>query len=139
MKSLLPLKIWIVDDDLVAQFNSKIKIRQSGIPCDVFCFDNAHSALVELMDPEIPSNGMPNIIILDLTIPIMECWEFLHQLGIILKKESYPDIFLSSSLRISADINRAKEHAMVKGYFVKPLTPQNMERILKGVDSLREV
>ena len=53
MSNMLAPYIWIVDDDLVAQFNAKIKIRQAGINCNVRCFDDAHSALVELMDPEI--------------------------------------------------------------------------------------
>lgn len=136
MSNLFPPKIWIIDDDLVAQFNTKIKIRQAGIHCDIHCFDNAHSALVELMDPEVPTNGLPNIIILDLSVPVIEGWEFLDQLGIILNKKSYPDIFLSTFSRVSADINRAKEHVMVKGFFVKPLTPQNMELIIEGMVSL---
>lgn len=131
--------IWIIDDDLVAQFNAKIKIRQAGIHCNVCCFDSAHGALIEIMDPEIPNKGLPNIIILNLSMPEIEGWEFLNQLGVILNEKAYPDIFLSSSTRVSADINKAKEHAMVKGYFVKPLTPQNMELIIKGAENLREV
>lgn len=138
MSNMLAPYIWITDDDLVAQFNAKIKIRQAGIHCNVFCFDNAHSALVELMDPEIPGNSLPDIIILDLSMQEIEGWEFLTQLSAILNEKSYPDIFLFSSSRVSADINRATEHSMVKGYFVKPLTPQNMEIIIEGAENLRE-
>lgn len=138
MSTPLPSKIWIIDDDFVAQFNAKIKIRQANIHCDVYSFDNAHSALVELMDPEIPNHGLPNVIILDLTMPDIEGWEFLTQLGVILNKKSYPFIFLTSSSRVSADINKSKEHAMVKGYFVKPLTPQNMEIIIERIENLRK-
>ena len=136
---MLAPTIWIIDDDLVAQFNAEIKIRQAGICGNVTRFDTAHGALVELMDPEIPNSGIPNIIILDLDIPEIESWEFLTQLSAILNKKLYPNIFLSSANRVSTDIDRAKQHAMVKGYFVKPLTPQNMELILKGEENLKEV
>ena len=139
MSNMLAPYIWIVDDDLVAQFNAKIKIRQAGINCNVRCFDDAHSALVELMDPEIPNPGIPDIIILDLSMPEIEGWDFLNQLGVILNEKVYPDIFLSSSSRVSADILKAKAHKMVKGYFVKPLTPQNIERIVEDTEKLRQV
>ncbi|MGB6151061.1 MAG: response regulator [Pricia sp.] len=139
MSDMLAPYIWIIDDDLVAQFNAKIKIRQAGIHCNVRCFDNTHTALVELMDPETPNNGQPDIIILDLSMPDIKGWEFLNQLGFILNEKAYPDIFLTSSSRVSSDINRAKEHAMVKEYFVKPLTPQNMELIIEGAANLKEI
>jgi len=139
MSDMLAPYIWIIDEDLVAQFNAMIKIRQAGIHCNVRCFDNTHTALVELMDPETPNNGLPDIIILDLSMPEIEGWEFLNQLGVILNEKVYPDIFLSSSSRVSADIDRAKEHSIVKGFFVKPLTPQNMELIIEGVENLKEV
>ncbi|HEA20572.1 hypothetical protein LCGC14_2633350 [marine sediment metagenome] len=136
---MLAPSVWIIDNDIVAQFNAMIKIRQAGIHCNIFCFDNAHSALVELMDPEITKNGLPDIILLNLGMPVIDGWDFIEQLGTILNEKVYPDIFLTCYSRVSADMRRANANHMVKGYFVKPITPQNIQSIISLTEKLRPV
>src|SRR5690554_5960279 len=69
----------LVDDDDVFVFLTKKTIVQTGLVDRIEVFDNGLDALDFLKDSKGSPDKLPEIILLDLTMPIMDGWEFLEE------------------------------------------------------------
>ena len=119
------LRFMIIDDDPVSNFLTKTVLSKTNFNASVVAFENAETALDCLLDI---SQELPNVILLDLNMPIMSGWEFIEafsqsdqlmQAGITL-------IILSASNN-QRDIERAKTYSFVRDYINKPLTVSILE------------
>ena len=69
---------YIVDDDDVYQFIAKKTIEQTGLVELIKTFSNGREA-IQFLESFIDSPELlPEIILLDLTMPVMDGWEFLE-------------------------------------------------------------
>jgi len=114
-----------IEDDSVTQFLNKIELEDAG-----FCekMEEAWNGQVALDYFEALSkdaNGLsnaPEIILLDLNMPVMDGWEFLE-----IFLETYPQfaakakVFVVTSSINPADKTRSIEEDYVKGFIAKPL------------------
>ena len=123
-------KIFIVDNDIIVHFTIKIKIKQTGILCTEHYFDDPHEALNVFLNPAKSEIGLPDLLILDISMPKMTGWEFLEQLRTLINEKSIPPVYLLSSFETSDHIEKAKRHPLVKGYFVKPISKENLTTII---------
>jgi len=77
---------------------------------------------------------MPEIILLDLNMPVMDGWQFLDA---FIKKYPNQDvhIFIVTSSIDQADIDKAASYKLVSNYVVKPLQrDQILEMIQATID-----
>lgn len=109
------LNICIVDDDIVDQFQTKIKIEQSGVPCKVSSYDNVHE-LFNFLDG--------NALRMDGDI-------FMESLNRRAKQGHYPRIYLLLSYYRPGNIV-AGAPELVHGYFSKPISAEDAAHILSG-------
>lgn len=124
-------KILCVDDDPItlmlckkviakANFSSVIESAKDGVEALKF-FDSHNEEKV--------NEDYPQIIFLDLNMPIMDGWEFLEEFNLF--KESFPQtkiIVLSSSVD-PKDINKSKNFSMVLDFLPKPITVEMLNSI----------
>ena len=89
---------------------------------DVGAFESPRAALKYLEDLQSVS-PFPEIIFLDINMPLMDGWEFLDycEKHIPTLTDSCMVCILSSSI-IGKDIIRADQHPLVSEYVAKPLT-----------------
>ena len=82
-------------------------------------------------DGEYPS---PNIIFLDINMPVMDGYQFLEAYDRLERQKKSKNIIvmLSTSIR-EIDINRAKDHKTVIGYQFKPLTYDKVNLIIEQI------
>ena len=72
--------IFIVDDDPITVFGIK-KMLKSVAECDdIQIFQNGHEAHEALKERSKTGGTIPEVIFLDINMPIMDGWEFLEAL-----------------------------------------------------------
>ncbi|QWX83503.1 response regulator [Cellulophaga sp. HaHaR_3_176] len=125
----MALNICIIDDDLVSQFATQYKLGQSDVSCSISTYDNAKDFLSILSNQP---DSMPDIILLDLVMPEMDGWEFLEEFEKKFKNVNNLKIYAISAFGNSKDRERIKNHALVCGYFDKPLSKVNVDIIFNS-------
>ncbi len=117
--------ILLVDDDEAAIFLNRYMLQSSDVKGTITVAQHGKHAL-EIIDA---ASAWPDIIFLDVNMPVMNGFEFLNALKE--REECYKNIhvyMLSSSLRES-DKEQAFAHPCVKKYLEKPLTAEMIKEV----------
>ncbi len=121
--------ICIIDDDLVSQFATRYVIEQHSGDFSISTCANAEEALVKLSCLIAEDEELPDIVFLDLIMGDMNGWEFIENLQSLAKGKRLPEIYILSGFSNSKDRAIAKEHALIDGYFDKPLSRNSLDKI----------
>jgi len=124
--------IYVVDDDDIYQYAVKKKILKRKLSAEVNTFKNGKDAILHLGEVVKTGGPLPDVIFLDLNMPIMDGWEFLDEFG-KLSKENNIRIYILSSSVDSRDIERAKNYGMVNGFIAKPLTDAKIKELAQEI------
>jgi CheY-like chemotaxis protein len=124
--------ILIIDDDGIFVFTASRTLKRYPEVNQVWSSIHGKDALAFLAKRSCKPEELPDIIMLDIEIPIMDAWEFLEEfrtLRTTLGKKM--QIFLTTA-SISPDyITKAKEFdTEVAGYIVKPISDYDYNMIL---------
>lgn len=126
--------VCLVDDDEVYRFIIKKEIELTQMVNTVLSFDNGQRmldyCLANISNPDM----VPDIILLDINMPIMNGWEFLDKIKGIrdqLAKELY--ILIISSSIDKRDISRANQHELIKDYLIKPVDRNQLSEHFKKI------
>jgi CheY-like chemotaxis protein len=125
----------LVDDDDIFVFLTKKTIQLTNLVNLVKVFGNGLDAINFLKDNRHNTENLPEVILLDLSMPIMNGWQFLDEftkLKPALGKKI--TIFICSSSISHDDITRAKAINEVSDYVIKPITKDKLTDLIKGLD-----
>jgi CheY-like chemotaxis protein len=89
-------------------------LREDGF--DVYTACNGHQALAEVQSREV------DLILLDLRMPQMDGWKFVHRLRAQARSFSAPIVLLSGVPALA----QAADELRVDGYLRKPLTLEDL-------------
>jgi CheY-like chemotaxis protein len=124
--------LYVVDDDVMYQYIAKQTIESAGFSGTIHIFSNGLEA-ISAIEHSTGSNGtLPDMIMLDLNMPVMDGWGFLQNFGLLkprVGKEIL--IYIVSSSFNPLDVERAKTISDVTGYVVKPITRQRFAEMLE--------
>lgn len=121
----------VIDDDQVYVFGLKKLIEFSNFCKNVLVFANGEEALKYLKPIVTNVHELPDVILLDINMPVMDGWEFLEEF-IKIKHQLAKDItiyMVSSSIQQS-DIDKAKQYTEVSDYLIKPIKLDDLKRIM---------
>ena len=119
--------ICIIDDDPIYQILINKIIAKSKTECEIMRFKNGKEAL-DYFTLDVIKN-LPQIILLDLEMPIMDGWDFMTEIDKIFTDQT--DIYIVSSSIAHEDKEKAKTFSKVKGYFSKPIDSNKILEITK--------
>jgi len=129
-----PISILLVDDDEINNFISIKLIKKAVDNAEIKACLNGRFAIDELVEiqKQDPSK-LPDFILLDINMPIMNGWEFLDEykrLGIDPAGKS--KIFIISSSVFSNDITKAHSYPLVRNFVSKPLSVEKIKEMLEN-------
>jgi CheY-like chemotaxis protein len=126
--------ILLVDDDYIFNFLNQQVLQRMGIANEIYTAINGKEALT-LFTPMAGNPGItPDVILLDLNMPIMDGFAFLDAMKTadIPGKENIAIIIVSSSQN-PEDVKRAMDRG-VDHYLTKPLAVADLRNILDNID-----
>jgi CheY-like chemotaxis protein len=129
--------ILLVDDDETTNHVNLRTIKRTNVANEVRIFMNGEQALHFLKSIAEPEHtGMaekyPDLILLDIKMPIMDGFEFLDAYQELHAKHNIPtQIMMLTSSASFYDLNRLEKYAVVKRHFPKPLTDYDVKDIIK--------
>ncbi len=125
--------ILLVDDDRATNFLNKRLLEKMGVVDTINIARNGVEAMEYLTSAAKGERDkpVPELIFLDINMPIVNGWEFLERYESMPEdfKQSITVLMLSTSLR-QADIEQAGKWNVVKGFIHKPLTSEQVMKVL---------
>lgn len=123
--------VFVVDDDKVYHFIIKKLLTKNNIDVKPSFYLNGLEAIEEIKGKIKLGTSLPDLILLDINMPIMDGWQFLDEFKKTNNKvDKNTTIYLVSSSDSISDINKAKEYQdQIKDFFFKPMTAQDLWKI----------
>lgn len=124
----------IIDDDIIYRITTQKILEHSNLTDKILFFSDGEEAIEYLSIRQNRPEELPDVILLDLNMPVMDGWDFLEEYIIVKPKigKQITIYVVSSSVRKS-DIEKAKKISEVTDYIVKPVTGDALTTILRGL------
>lgn len=122
--------MYIVEDDWITSTVTELLIKQHHAFGRVQKCSNGQIALEALQQGAKQTAEVPDLILLDLNMPVMDGWEFLDAFSGLALQKSVRVCVLTSSIH-PEDIEKSKSYKEVKGYFAKPLDNGMLDQMVQ--------
>ncbi|WPP50303.1 response regulator [Catalinimonas niigatensis] len=120
--------ILLVDDDETTNFVNQMLLEDMAVAQQVLVANNGKEAL-DLIRLQSDDVYLPELILLDINMPVMDGFEFLEAYEALALKHSVAIFVLTTSTN-PGDIARLKETS-INGFLNKPLTEEKVLHLLK--------
>ncbi len=129
--------VCLIDDDKIYQFTARKILESTGLANNILSFYNGSEAIGFFRDKLTKDpDQLPDIIFLDINMPVMNGWQFLeeyHKLLANIKKSII--IYVVSSSVDDCDIQRSKQFSSVTDYIVKPINRIKYQQLIEQLGS----
>lgn len=131
--NIKPVSVLLIDDDEINNFISIKLIKKALLNTEIMACLNGKFAIDQLADiQQKDPSKMPDYILLDINMPIMNGWEFLDEFKRLnIDPTGKSKIYIISSSVFSNDINRAKSYPLVKDFISKPLNVEKIKELFE--------
>jgi CheY-like chemotaxis protein len=127
-------KVFIIEDDKIASSIIKNIMKLNKSISIIEVFSNGLFALEKLEELNKLNEKLPDFIVLDFDMPLMNGLEFLENIKFLKGINKIP-IFINSSTDEVIEILTCLNYENVKGSFSKPFSTQTLNTILEHVES----
>jgi len=127
------VSILLVDDDEINNFISIKLIKKALLTTEIMACLNGKFAIDQLVSIQKKDpNKLPDYILLDINMPIMNGWEFLDEYKRLnIDPLGKSKIYIISSSVFSNDINKARSYPLVKSFISKPLSVEKIKEMFE--------
>ena len=126
--------IFLIDDDPVFVYLTKKIICSVNGGCEIREFADGELAIERLKQICNDNTSLPDIIFVDLSMPVMDGWEFLNEYDLLRPKLSKPiELFIVSSSISAQEVERSKTYPAVLDFLIKPVAKGKIAEIISHV------
>jgi CheY-like chemotaxis protein len=131
-----PFIICVIDDDEVYQFTVTRTIEVQKLAKKILVFSDGEQAIQFLVDNVANNENVPDVIFLDINMPIMDGWQFLEEFVRIKPRIGKKIIiYMVSSSVDPVDLERAKKIGELSDYIIKPVAPDKLKDIVEALEN----
>lgn len=123
---------FIVDDSEVDIFILSKALKAVGLEGEVRTYHHGKEAFDAMMDRLNKGEPLPDIVLLDVNMPVWDGWDFLDALQTV-KSDRMPHVYVMSSSHEPEDMERALSYTMVDDYLRKPVSPNDLKGVISAV------
>ncbi len=118
-------KVMLIDDNRHDNFFHEMAINNTGLARQVIKSMSAEEALTYLKEASADSSLLPQLIFLDINMPVTNGWEFLDEYEKMpsATKKAIVIVMLTTSSNPD-DRSRGEAHTALGGFLTKPLTEE---------------
>jgi CheY-like chemotaxis protein len=129
--------IAIIDDDIVSHFILTSIINLNKLADSILSFMDGEEAIQYFTNNKTENEKIPDIVFLDVNMPIMDGWMFVEEYARIKKDITKKTvIFMVSSSVNPIDIERAGKISEINDYILKPIKLSELKKIFKNYEVL---
>lgn len=126
------LSVCIVDDDDIYQYTVVKTLKALELTDRIMAFSDGEEALDFMLDHINEDDELPDVIFLDIDMPVMDGFQFMEEYVKIKPNIGKTiTIYMVSSSVDPADIERAKHISEIADYIVKPITHEQLKGIIQ--------
>lgn len=125
------MRVLIIDDDPILIMVCTRLMKITGFSLEVSSAKEGREGIDLIKNQLVQAPDLlPDIILLDINMPVMTGWEFLDEFsGMMSNLPRNMLVFMLSSTIDRADYDKAKTYKAVKGFYSKPITVENLSEI----------
>lgn len=122
--------IHVIDDDEIYSFTIDRVLTRAQIADKVVFFTDGKAAINFLTENTNNPDQLPEMILLDINMPVMNGWGFLEAYAALLPQiKKKITLYVVSSSISAEDFALVKKNKVVTDYLVKPLTLDKLSEI----------
>ena len=132
----LPI-IGIIDDDTIYHFILTSIINKNKLAESILSFLDGEEAIQYLTENKMNNEKIPDVLFLDVNMPIMDGWMFIEEYARIktdITKKTL--VFMLSSSANPIDIERADKISEISNYIIKPINLEEVKIIFDSYKTL---
>lgn len=121
---------FLIDDDDAYLYGIRKLIEYNHLCGQVMQFSNGRQAIEYIRAHISDNNSLPDYILLDLEMPIMDGWQFMEEFILTrpqINKEM--TIYVVSSSIDDRDKQKAKSISAITDYLVKPMNTKSLKAV----------
>ncbi len=124
----------IIDDDDIFVYLTTRLIEQTKMVDEINVFDNGLEAIEFLKANKHSPELLPELVFLDLSMPIMDGWQFLNEYTSLSPHlDKKVTIYVLSSSISPDEVARAKTISEVSDYLIKPISKDRLVHLISSL------
>jgi CheY-like chemotaxis protein len=123
-------KVMLVEDDPITLLICEKIMSINNFASSIVTCTNGQEAIDAIVKIHQEHQPLPDIILLDLNMPVMNGWQFLEWYSKWAASQSHtPEVYILSSTIDPGDYQKASEYSCVKKFLAKPLTAEHLKTL----------